>query len=82
MDDHGKVVGNARKCRIHGEHGQLYPCPEYDKQTLNEIAISDEKYKANLRSKSWCEKQIKTGSVDAYGIAIFRGMAGVDDWTE
>lgn len=81
--NHGKIEGYVRKCRVHGEHGPLYLCPEYDEATKAEINLSEIKYLENLRSKSWCEKQIRTGT-PREGILMFRMFAGLDpdDWTD
>ena len=83
MSNHGKVQGYGRLCDKHGDHGILYPCPEYDKETLQEISLSSKKYINNLKSKSWCEKQQKETGCGELEIEIFRTMAGIDenDWT-
>lgn len=82
MDDHGKIVGHVRKCRVHGEHGPLYSCEFYSDETLAEIKQESDAYKNNLRSRKWCNEQKLKVDIDDVGIEIFRAMAGVDDWIE
>lgn len=82
MDEHGKVIGHIRRCRVHGEHGILYSCSEYDEDTIKAIGAASDKYRANLRSRKWCNEQMTKTGMDHRAIEIFRAMAGVDDWTE
>lgn len=77
MSDHGKVVGHIRRCDAHGEHGPLYPCPEYDRETLANIAGGTARYMSNLRDPAWRERQIANGMPPVV-MAAFMAMAGVE----
>ena len=81
---HGESKNGGRWCETHNQfHGDLYPCPEYPKEVLQHLEKASEQYISNLRSRSWCNKQIADNKIPAEGIQIFRALAGIDidDWT-
>jgi hypothetical protein len=81
---HGKIDGFVRKCDVHGDHGPLYPCPEYSRETLDEISEKTEMRMACMRSRSWCRRQIEENGATIEGLWIMRLLAGIDDsdWTD
>ena len=52
---------SCRYCATHGWHGHLYPCPEYNEETLVEIRIAQEKFKRNVADPDWVQKQLDRG---------------------
>ena len=81
----GEVKDNGRWCESHQQfHGLLHCCEKYPQELLDELEIKNLKHVENLRSKKWCEKQMKESGIDVFGIMTFRAFAGIDpdDWTE
>jgi len=78
---HGVIVDGSRKCDVHGDHGILYPCPEYGAETLKEIEEMSLDYIGNLKSPKWRQEQMANG-ISEEGLGILMAMAGIKigDW--
>lgn len=77
--EHGRSNGvGGRHCDVHGEHGSLYPCEEYDAATLEEIAEQDRRYRAAVNDPGWIKRQLYKG-IRPEAIAIFQMFAGAPD---
>lgn len=81
---HGKEDGNnGRLCKVHGAHGILYDCPEYNNETREKIRQRQGVLSGNLRSRAWRDKQMENG-VPREAIDIFRAFAGIEpgEWDD
>lgn len=74
---HGKVVGYARLCDKHKDHGVLYPCESYSIETLENIESMNKAWQRNLGDPEWIASQRAKGVPD-HAIAIFQILAGVE----
>lgn len=60
---HGDIMDDrsTRKCDVHGTHGLLYVCPEYDLEKQKEVELLGDKFKQDCKNG-------KVNIVNTYGM--------------
>jgi len=82
MPKHGEYIkdgewSHSRWCEVCNHyHGNLYPCPNYPPELLQELELGRKALVSSLSDQAWIKQQIEKG-IPPEAILIMRALAGM-----